>query len=151
MTEKDTDEKKKKKKKKEKMTKAHVGEARKGRDFAPSPDEMYPAHRPQRLSPYIDLVDVEGGTAEGGARPGFFRGVATVVTKLLHIVGPSAVYFGQKDGMQCVVVRRLIEDLNFDTRLVVLPTVREPDGLAMSSRNVYLSPELKRRHSFVLL
>ena len=108
--------------------------------FAPAPDEMYPPSRPPRLAPFVDLADVDVGTAEGAARPGFFRGVATVVSKLLNIVGPRAVYFGQKDGMQCVVVRRLIEDLNFDVELVVGPTIREPDGLAMSSRNVYLSP-----------
>jgi len=108
--------------------------------FAPAATEMYPPHRPTRLAPFVDLNEVDGATAEGAARPGFFRGVATVVTKLLNIIGPRAVYFGQKDGMQCVVVRRLIEDLNFDIQLVVAPTVREPDGLAMSSRNVYLSP-----------
>ena len=109
--------------------------------FAPPPDEMYPPHRPHRLAPFIDLYDVDLSTAEGAARPGFFRGVATVVTKLLNIIQPRAVYFGQKDGMQCVVVRRLIEDLNFNTKLVVGDTVREADGLAMSSRNVYLSKE----------
>lgn len=109
--------------------------------FAPLPEEMYPPHRPKRLAPFIDLTDVDGATAEGAARPGFFRGVATVVAKLLNITQPRAVYFGQKDGMQCVVVRRLIEDLDFDVKLVVNPTIREDDGLAMSSRNVYLSPE----------
>jgi len=108
--------------------------------FAPTVDEMYPPHRPQRLAPFVDLHDVDETTAEGRARPGFFKGVATVVTKLLNIIQPRAVYFGQKDGMQCVVVRRLIEDLNFNTRLVIAPTVREDDGLAMSSRNAYLSP-----------
>merc|ERR1719198_1398087 len=108
--------------------------------FAPTAEEMYPTHRPHALSPFIDLVGVDATTAEGRARPGFFKGVATVVAKLLNIVQPRAVYFGQKDGMQCVVVRRLIEDLDFDTKLVVSPTVREPDGLAMSSRNVYLEP-----------
>lgn len=109
--------------------------------FAPSPDEMYPPHRPSRLAPFVDLNGVEGSTAEGAARPGFFRGVATVVTKLLNVTQPRSVYFGQKDGMQCVVVRRLIEDLDFNTRMVIGPTVREADGLAMSSRNVYLSSE----------
>ena len=109
--------------------------------FAPPPDEMYPPHRPKRLAPFVDLADVDGATAEGASRPGFFRGVATVVAKLLNIIGPRSVYFGQKDGMQCVVVRRLIEDLDFDVKLIVNPTVREADGLAMSSRNVYLSTE----------
>ena len=108
--------------------------------FAPEPEEMYPPHRPSRLSPFIDLNDVDHGTAEGSSRPGFFRGVSTVVAKLLNITQPRAVYFGQKDGMQCVVVKRLIEDLNFNTKLVIAPTVREEDGLAMSSRNVYLNP-----------
>jgi 3-methyl-2-oxobutanoate hydroxymethyltransferase len=108
--------------------------------FAPTAEEMYPPTRSKRLAPYVDLVDVETSTAEGGAWRCFFRGVSTVVTKLLHITQPRSVYFGQKDGMQCMVVRRLIEDLNFDTRLVVCDTVREADGLAMSSRNAYLSP-----------
>jgi len=108
--------------------------------FAPAADEMYPPGRPALLSPFIDLEGVDVTTAEGSARPQFFRGVATVVAKLLNITQPRTVYFGQKDGMQCVVVRRLIEDLNFPTRLVVAPTVRETDGLAMSSRNTYLAP-----------
>jgi len=112
--------------------------------FAPTASEMYPSDKPARLAPFVDLVGVDDATAEGAARPGFFRGVATVVTKLLHIVAPDRVYFGQKDAMQCVVVRRLIEDLNFATELVVGPTVREVDGLAMSSRNTYLSAEERR-------
>jgi len=108
--------------------------------FAPNVEEMYPPERPTRLSPFIDLVEADLSTAEGSSRPGFFRGVATVVAKLLNIVQPRSVYFGQKDGMQCVVVKRLIEDLDFNVNLVVCPTVREADGLAMSSRNAYLSP-----------
>ena len=108
--------------------------------FAPSVDEMYPPNRPQLLSPFIDLNGVDEVTSEGSSRPGFFRGVSTVVAKLLNITQPKAVYFGQKDGMQCVVVRRLIEDLNFNVKLVVGETVREADGLAMSSRNTYLTP-----------
>ena len=108
--------------------------------FAPSADEMYPPHQPALLSPFIDLKGVDETTREGASRPLFFRGVATVVAKLLNITQPKAVYFDQKDGMQCIVVRRLIEDLNFNVLLVVGDTVREADGLAMSSRNVYLSP-----------
>ena len=78
---------------------------------------------------------------EGKARPGFFRGVATVVTKLLNIVQPQRAFFGQKDGLQSIVVRRIVRELNIPTQIVVCPTARERDGLAMSSRNVYLSPE----------
>jgi len=107
--------------------------------FAPAADEMYPPHAP-KLAPFVDLAGVDS-LSEGARRPGFFRGVSTVVTKLLNIVQPTNVYFGQKDGLQCIVVRRLIDDLNFNTTLVVGDTVREPDGLAMSSRNVYLTPE----------
>jgi pantoate--beta-alanine ligase len=107
--------------------------------FAPAADEMYPPHTPTLLSPFIDLKSVDETTREGSSRPLFFRGVATVVAKLLNITQPKSVYFGQKDGMQCIVVRRLIEDLNFNVELVVGDTVREADGLAMSSRNVYLS------------
>ena len=107
--------------------------------FAPEREEMYPPHRPAALAPYIDLAGVDETTAEGASRPGFFRGVATVVAKLLNITRPKRVYFGQKDGMQCVVVRRLIDDFDFGVDLVIGDTVREDDGLAMSSRNVYLS------------
>jgi len=106
--------------------------------FAPAVEEMYPPSQP-KLKPFVDLVGIDE-LSEGARRPGFFRGVSTVVTKLLNIVQPTNVYFGQKDGLQCVVVRRLIEDLNFNTALVVGDTVREADGLAMSSRNVYLDP-----------
>jgi len=104
--------------------------------YAPSAEAMYPRGNGP-MTPLVDLVGVDT-QGEGASRPGFFRGVATVVSKLLNIVQPSAVYFGQKDGLQCVVVSHLIDELNFPTRLVVGPTVREPDGLAMSSRNVYL-------------
>ena len=105
--------------------------------FAPSPDEMYPRGKGALLSTHVDLLGVDG-VGEGASRPGFFRGVVTVVSKLLNIVQPTRVYFGQKDGLQCVAINRLIEDLNFNTQLVVGETVREADGLAMSSRNVYL-------------
>ena len=112
--------------------------------FAPSVEEMYPAG-------YSTYVDVEGMTSrlEGGQRPEHFRGVATVVTKLFTIVRPDRSYFGQKDGQQLVVVRRLARDLNLCTEVVSVPTVREPDGLALSSRNAYLS-EQEREAASVL-
>ncbi len=92
---------------------------------------------------YDTWVTVERLTErlEGGDRPTHFRGVATIVAKLFNLVRPERAYFGQKDAQQALVVRRLIRDLNYDIDLVVCPTVREPDGLAMSSRNAYLSPE----------
>lgn len=108
--------------------------------FAPRADDMYPTAQSHRLAPYVDLAGVDEH-GEGRARPGFFRGVATVVTKLLNIVQPQALYLGQKDGLQCTVLRRLVEDLNYDVDVVIGPTVRERDGLALSSRNVYLSAE----------
>ena len=112
--------------------------------FAPSVEEMYPAG-------YSTYVDVEGITSrlEGEQRPEHFRGVATVVTKLFTIVRPDRSYFGQKDGQQLVVVRRLAQDLNLCTEVVAVPTVREPDGLALSSRNAYLS-ERGRKAASVL-
>ena len=107
--------------------------------FTPSPEEVYPPG-------YDTWVEVERLTQrlEGMARPGHFRGVATVVAKLFNIVRPDRAYFGQKDGQQAVVIRRMAADLNMGVQVVVLPTVREPDGLAMSSRNVYLNPQQRR-------
>ncbi len=108
--------------------------------FHPSPEEMYP---PPEQDVYVTPGDI-AARLEGAARPLFFRGVATVVLKLLNIVQPDRFYFGQKDGQQAAVIRRMAHDLNVPGALVVCPTVREPDGLAMASRNVYLSAEERR-------
>ncbi|MDH7568114.1 MAG: pantoate--beta-alanine ligase [Armatimonadota bacterium] len=107
--------------------------------FAPPVEEMYPG-------PQLTWVDVEQLTErlEGASRPSHFRGVATVVAKLFLIVLPDRAYFGQKDFQQLQVVRRMVRDLNFPVAVVPVPTVREPDGLAMSSRNTYLSAEERR-------
>ncbi|HEX3471220.1 MAG TPA: pantoate--beta-alanine ligase [Silvibacterium sp.] len=112
--------------------------------FAPSAEEMYPAGA-------STFVDVEGVSdrLDGASRPGHFRGVSTVVTKLFHIVTPDKAFFGQKDAAQVAVLRKMVRDLHFDLELVVCPIVREPDGLAMSSRNRYLSP-VERRRALVL-
>lgn len=114
--------------------------------FTPSPEVMYPRAKPGATAMKVQStfvipsgVDARAGQ-EGSARPGFFTGVATVVTKLFNIVQPTNAYFGQKDGLQTIVVRGLVEDLNINTNVVVCPTIREADGLAMSSRNVYLTP-----------
>jgi pantoate--beta-alanine ligase len=102
--------------------------------FAPTADEMYPAG-------FGTWVDVDGTGAEGTSRPGHFRGVATVCVKLFNIVRPKRAYFGQKDAQQAAVLRRVVRDLNLDIEIRVLPTIRDKDGLAISSRNVQLSPE----------
>ena len=88
----------------------------------------------------IDVGDI-ARRLEGERRPGHFQGVATVVCKLLTIVRPDNVYFGQKDAQQCLVVKRMNEDLNLGANVIVMPTVRDPDGLALSSRNAYLTPD----------
>jgi pantoate--beta-alanine ligase len=104
--------------------------------FAPRAEELYPEG-------YETWVDVEelGGKLEGEFRPGHFRGVATVCLKIFNIVRPDRAYFGQKDAQQAAVVKRMVRDLNLDVEIRVLPTVRDEDGLALSSRNAYLSPE----------
>lgn len=102
--------------------------------FAPSDDEMYPRGFGTR-------VDIESSGAEGAARPGHFRAVATVCVKLFNIVRPRRAYFGQKDAQQAIVVRRVVRDLNLGVQIRVLPTVRDADGLALSSRNARLSSE----------
>jgi len=108
--------------------------------FMPSVEEMYPEG-------YATYVIVERLTEVlcGKSRPGHFRGVATVVTKLFNIVKPTRAYFGQKDAQQFRVLKRMVEDLNMDVEMVEAPIVRESDGLAMSSRNVYLSPEERKQ------
>jgi len=112
--------------------------------FSPSVEEMYPQG-------YSTWVEVEGLTEVlcGRSRPGHFWGVTTVVTKLFHIVQPHYAIFGQKDYQQAQVIKRMADDLNFDLRVLVKPTVREPDGLAMSSRNLYLTPA-ERKDAVIL-
>lgn len=108
--------------------------------FAPSVEEMYPAGA-------VTWVTVEGlsGKLDGRSRPGHFRGVTTVVAKLFHIVEPDAAFLGQKDAAQLAIIRRMVRDLNLPVEIVACPIVREPDGLAMSSRNVYLAPEQRKQ------
>ncbi|HET8666370.1 MAG TPA: pantoate--beta-alanine ligase, partial [Terriglobales bacterium] len=112
--------------------------------FAPGAEEMYG----RQSSTY---VTVEGLSERlcGRSRPGHFRGVTTVVAKLFHIVEPDVAFFGQKDAAQAAIIRKMARDLNFEIQIVVAPTVREPDGLAMSSRNAYLTPE-QRKQAVVL-
>ncbi len=104
--------------------------------FYPSVEEMYP----QDFSTYVEETVLSKPLC-GRSRPGHFRGVCTVVAKLFNIVKPHRAYFGQKDAQQFRVLRRMVRDLNMDVEMIECPIVREPDGLAMSSRNVYLSPE----------
>jgi pantoate--beta-alanine ligase len=112
--------------------------------FAPSLDEVYP----EGFATFVDVGPL-GKRLEGEFRPGHFRGVATVVCKLLSIVRPDRAYFGQKDAQQCKVVEALSRDLNLGAEIVVVPTVRDPDGLALSSRNAYLGE--KERTAALLL
>jgi pantoate--beta-alanine ligase len=112
--------------------------------FAPSVEEMYPAGA-------VTWVTVEelSNKLDGRSRPGHFRGVTTVVSKLFHIVEPDVSFFGQKDAAQVAIIRRMVRDLNLPVHISVCPIVREPDGLAMSSRNAYLDPE-QRKEALVL-
>lgn len=108
--------------------------------FIPSVEEMYPAD-------FDDWVEISGPLTqllEGAHRPGHFRGVTTVVARLFRVIEPQRAYFGQKDAQQLRVIRRMVEDERLPVEIVPMPTVREPDGLAMSSRNVYLSPHQRQ-------
>lgn len=104
--------------------------------FVPETAEIYPPG----FSTTVDVGPL-GDRLEGASRPGHFRGVATVVTRLFNLIRPDLAYFGQKDAQQTIVVKRLVTDLGFPIEVVVVPTVRESDGLALSSRNVYLNPD----------
>ena len=108
--------------------------------FNPSPEEMYPPGSQTWVE-----VSYLPARLEGARRPGHFRGVTTVVAKLFHLTWPTRAYFGQKDAQQAIVLRRMVRDLDFDLSLVVCPTVREAHGLAMSSRNAYLTPDERQR------
>jgi pantoate--beta-alanine ligase len=112
--------------------------------FAPPVDEMYPNGTPTWVT-VEDLSD----KLDGRSRPGHFRGVTTIVTKLFHAVEPDAAFFGQKDAAQAAIIRRMVRDLNFPVEIVICPIVREPDGLAMSSRNIYLDLQ-QRKQALVL-
>jgi pantoate--beta-alanine ligase len=107
--------------------------------WTPAPEVVYPPG----FQTWVTVEGVSQGL-EGERRPGHFRGVATIVTKQLHAIQPQKAYFGQKDAQQAAVIRRLTADLDFPTEIVVCPTVREPDGLAMSSRNTFLDPDERR-------
>lgn len=104
--------------------------------FTPTPDMMYPPG----FQTWVEVLDVSQGL-EGARRPGHFKGVTTIVAKLFHLTEPRVAYFGQKDAQQVAVIKNMVRDLNFPLDIAVIPTLREDDGLAMSSRNVYLSPE----------
>lgn len=108
--------------------------------YLPVPAQMYP----EGYNTWVDVYKVTD-RLEGAIRPGHFRGVATVVNKLFNIVQPTRAYFGQKDAQQCIVIKKMVTDLNMNLEMIVVPTVREVDGLAMSSRNVYLSPDERRQ------
>lgn len=113
--------------------------------FMPEADDLYP-------NGYATYVEVQGPMTQtlcGASRPGHFKGVTTIVAKLFHLTAPHRAYFGQKDAQQVAVIRQMVRDLNFDLEVVACPTVREPDGLAMSSRNSYLS-ESQRADAVVI-
>ena len=112
--------------------------------FAPSVEEMYP---PGALT-WVTVEELSS-KLDGRSRPGHFRGVTTVVSKLFHIVDPDLAFFGQKDAAQLAIIRRMVRDLNLPVQIVACPIVRELDGLAMSSRNAYLNPE-QRKQALVL-
>ncbi len=113
--------------------------------FAPENHEIYP-------DGFSTFVNVEGLTdaLEGSSRPGHFRGVATIITILFNTIRPDLAFFGQKDAQQVAVIKRLTNDLGFETEIIVVPTVREPSGLAMSSRNELLSPEQRQKAAIII-
>jgi len=124
-----------------------AGEAGADLVFAPAVEEIYP-NGLKDIATYVEVTGQLTGVLDGDPSrrgPEHFRGVTTVVAKLFNLVGPDVAYFGQKDAQQAVVIRRMVRDLDFPVRIEVLPTVREPDGLAMSSRNAYLGPEDRQR------
>lgn len=108
--------------------------------WTPTPEDVYPPG----FQTHVEVEEISR-PLEGASRPGHFRGVATVVCKLFNIFQPTRAYFGQKDAQQVAVVRQMVADLNFNLELVVCPTIREPDGLAMSSRNARLRPEARKQ------
>lgn len=112
--------------------------------FAPTVEEIYP----KGFATYVNVESLSD-QLEGASRPGHFRGVATVVTVLLNTVRPDFAFFGQKDAQQALIIRRLVKDLAFDTEIVVLPTVREDSGLAISSRNLYLTTDEQAAASII--
>jgi pantoate--beta-alanine ligase len=112
--------------------------------FAPDNQQMYPGRDAEAFSTFVSEEALSRGM-EGGSRPTHFRGVATVVAKLFNIVQPQVAVFGAKDFQQAAVVRRMVRDLNFPLRIITAPTVREPDGLAMSSRNKFLEGDLRNQ------
>lgn len=112
--------------------------------FMPTAAGMYP----EKPSVFVTVEGISG-VLEGAVRPGHFRGVATVVSKLFHLVKPHKAFFGQKDYQQCAVIMRMVKGLNMDVEIVVCPTVREQDGLAMSSRNSYLSADERRKAAVI--
>lgn len=112
--------------------------------FSPDEDEMYPAG----FKTFVEVAEI-GKKLCGKSRPGHFKGVSTVVLKLFNIVQPNRVYFGQKDAQQAIIIKKMSKDLNLSVDIVVMPIVREEDGLAMSSRNVYLNEE-ERKNATVL-
>ena len=110
----------------------------------PSTDEMYPEH----FKTIVEVTELSSRLC-GKSRPGHFRGVTTVIIKLIHIVQPQFAFFGQKDAQQTAIIKRMVKDLNIEVEIIVLPIVRDVDGLALSSRNIYLNPE--ERQAAVIL
>ena len=107
--------------------------------FAPSAEEIYP----ESIATFVEVPDLAHHLC-GAFRPGHFRGVATVVAKLFNIIQPDTAYFGEKDAQQLAIIRQMVRDLNFAVDILPVPTMREPDGLALSSRNQRLTPEQRR-------